>query len=181
MLRFIAIILLIVVAWQSGGYYMAFEITQRAAHQTAQANIQQKNYRANDVVTITIPKAELQQLRHFYKDEYLINGKLYDLLQIKQQNDSTLQLYCLHDAQEQSIYDNLYQYAAPLHSPIGAKKAQQLAQVLSLKYIVPQLLRLPSPTLFELSIAPVFAAYLPQFWRNIVQKTHSPPPESACA
>lgn len=177
--RIIAIFLLIVIAWQSGGYYMAFEAMRHTAQKEAQEKIKKKTYNPKAILSIEIPKKNLTQLRHFYKDEYILNGKLYDLLRIETPNDSTLRLYCLHDADEQKIYENLYQHFAPLHSPIGTKKAQQLSQFLSLKYTIPQLIQIlpPSAIFVQKQKTFVYSTYITPFWANCTPNILSPPPK----
>lgn len=176
MSRFIAILLLIVVAWQSGGYYLLFEISRYTARSAALERVAEHKYDEKEVVVIDLPIHAIAQLRHFYKNEYVIDGKLYDLVRADTIASQTLRLYCLYDAQEQAIYATLYSYFKPIHSPIGAKKAQQLLQYLSLKYLVPRLIDRLSPAISVLSS--VFNAMPLPVFIGIVLAVISPPPKN---
>lgn len=179
--RSIAICFLIVVAWQSGGYYIAFEMARATARSTMQAHIANKRYDLKSLQVVEVSLHEKNKYWHFYHDEYVIAGKLYDVVASDTLPEcGVVRLQVLHDAYEQGIYENLYSYFKPVDSPIGAKRANQLVQYLSLKYITSMVVGLPPPIFVAIdALVPLPNKCLATFI-SIDLDSDSPPPWRAC-
>jgi len=103
--RTIAIVFVILYAYNIAGYLAVFKAMQYHVHTDIKRQIKEA-VPQEDLVLITIPKGEERALHWIKEHEFRYMGDLFDIVRYRSQCDTTY-YYCINDAQEELLFENL--------------------------------------------------------------------------
>jgi hypothetical protein len=109
MKKFLSIFLLVIFLFNLAGYFIVFKVIQYSVQQEMKVYLQ-KNSSDKETEIITIPTIEIaspsSRIKFTDDDEFIYNGKLYDIISSKSSNGYTT-FYCMNDKQEEQLYSTL--------------------------------------------------------------------------
>jgi hypothetical protein len=120
----LAAVFLLLIIWQLIGVSSWFELSRRAIRKEIKTQIK-AGIPEKDLIQFSFNSTELKKLVWIKKNEFHLNGRLYDVVNRVFHSDGTITLKCIDDLQEKELFaklgestaDNLGndQYPSPLY------------------------------------------------------------------
>ncbi|HET6273689.1 MAG TPA: hypothetical protein VFG32_11950 [Bacteroidota bacterium] len=105
MTRTIAIVFLVLYAYNIAGYLAVFKTMQYHVRKEIKRQIKEA-VPQKDLTLITIAEGEESALNWIKDNEFRYMGNLFDVVRYSRQNDTTY-YYCVNDTQEELLFENL--------------------------------------------------------------------------
>jgi hypothetical protein len=147
------------------GYHLVFYL-QRAALKSEMKAFLKDQKTHKDVVQINFTEQELNQLEWEGDDEFFFEGEMYDVIQKKENGNSTT-ILCVADKKETALL-NEYQKTHKRNSSNSA-----IAQLISIQFVLPDDCPLQQPQ----KIIETFFIEHHYFLQNLASAVVLPPPD----
>lgn len=102
----IALVFFLVVAWQLVGVTSWFELSRIQIRQDIKAKIK-KGVPDHELTQFTFSSVEVENLIWLKKNEFSLNGRLYDVVYRTTNEDGKVVLKCIDDIQEKKLFASL--------------------------------------------------------------------------
>lgn len=109
MRKTVSILLLLLFAYTTGGYYFAFKILQLQVRSEIKEEMK-NSLNESELEIITVPASKMSELRWTRPGkEFVYKNKMFDVVK-KQEKNGTTSFFCLNDKKEERLFANLDEY-----------------------------------------------------------------------
>ncbi len=143
MKRTFSILLLLVFAFNIGGFLSVFEIQKGMARKQMKRRLKEGVPEAQ-LSHITIGKQEAATLEWKKSNEFRYKGNLYDIVKSSRDADGTIHYYCVTDKQETVLFANLDELVKQSTGTTENSPVKGLYKILLKLYSPPSLELIPS-------------------------------------
>lgn len=180
MRRLVTLLLLVLLGYNSIGYYFYFLLQQNLAQKEISNYINSGSYLEEELTLFKVPLNSYyeQSAKDFNRVEgdFEYNGKFYERVKERVEND-TIYIYCINDEKQEQLYNQLANHVNDniLSGKSASNKSTKIFKDLIKEYLrkTPQL---PVKEMYLLSLVE-YEVNRNVFLQNFYNKIPTPPPE----